>query len=342
MPLLRFMKKQQERILVVEPNWLGDVIFTTPAFKAIKEHYPNSFLGVVVARRCAPILKNNPYIDKIYELDEKKEEKSIFAKIAFIRKIRSEQFNRSFFFHRSFTKTLLIFLAGVKKRTGYAYQKRRRLLNDRIITITKDSVHKQNYYLNILEKSGIKITDLNCKVYIQNKTISSKRKTSKCLIGINPFSNWPPKDWPLANYKKLLEILLNNNFDTLFLITSAKKSEKIKETFKKLKNNVVDLSGKTTLSQLASLYSRLDLVISGDSGPLHLAAAVNTSYIAIFGPTHPNCTKPITKTSGQILFKNYQCLAPCYEKTCPKNYQCINEITPQEVAKLVFNQFKNN
>ncbi|MCF7873293.1 MAG: lipopolysaccharide heptosyltransferase II [Candidatus Omnitrophica bacterium] len=333
--------KKQLKILLVEPNWLGDVILTTPAFKAIKEVYPKSFLAVVVARKAAPILENNPHIDKIFKLDEKKEERTIFSKIKFIKKIRTYQFDKAFLLHRSFTKTLLVFLAKTKEIIGYNYKKRSLLLSKKIPVINKDSVHKQDYYLNILKISGINIDNKNCQVYLGKAEEKNLEKilpqanhlNGNYLIGINPHSNWPPKDWPLSNYQKLIKKILNKYPNSTFFITSKNKQKNIPAIFTQFGKKVIDLSGKTNLRQLACLYSQLDLVISGDSGPLHLAGAVGTKFIAIFGPTSPSCTKPINRTKGYLLFENDICPVPCYQKNCPKNHQCMLKITPQTVAK---------
>ncbi len=334
--------KKQLKILVVEPNWLGDVIFTTPAFKAIKKFYPESFLGVVVARRTAPILKNNPYIDKIFKLNEKKEEKSIFSKINFIKKLKLYQFDKVILFHRSFTKTLLIYLSRVKEIIGYDYKKRSLLLTKKIPKINKDSVHKQDYYLNILKSLGINIDDKNCQIYLDKQ---EERNTKQLipppeslknyyLIGLNPFSNWTPKNWPLSFYRELIEKILTQLPNSLFFITSQDKQNNILNSFGKFKEKIIDLSGKTDLRQLAAIYKQLDLVISGDSGPLHLAGSLGTKFIAIFGPTDPECTKPINAAGGYLLFENKSCKVPCYIKNCPKEYYCINQIKPERVSNL--------
>ncbi len=335
--------KKQLRILIVEPNWLGDVIFTTPAFKAIKRHYPESFLGVVAARRAAPILENNPYIDKIFRLDEKEEEKSIFSKISFIKKIKPYRFDKAILFHRSLTKTLLIFLAKIKERAGYNYKKRSIILTEKIPPVVKDSLHKQDYYLNILKALGIKIADKNCRVYLgsrEKKDIEKiipqiKNLENNPLIGINPISNWAPKDWPLGNYQKLVKKILDKHPNFIFFITSKNKQKTITDTFSQFGKKVIDLTGKTTLRQLACLYNRLDLVISGDSGPLHLAGSVGANFIGVYGPTSPKCTKPINSAKGYVLFENKDCPAPCYVENCQKRYQCIKGIKPEIVFKSI-------
>ncbi len=334
--------KRQPRILIVTPNWLGDLIFVTPAFAAVKNRYPKCFLGVVTSKKCKPVLKNNPYIDKVYSLDEKGQEKNFFAKINFIKKIRSDKFNLAILLHRSLTKTVLFFLAGIKERIGYSYKKRKIFLTKPIPCVDKNAMHKQDYYLNILEKSGFKLNNKNCSFYTSEKEkkeasdlIKNKNpKRCKYLIGISPFTNWSPKNWPLKNYKKLIEIVTKKNDNILFFVTGKEKSSKVEATLSTFGDKIINLCGKTTLRKLASLYEKLDLVISGDSGPLHLAAAVKTNYIALFGPTDPNCTKPKTDTPGYVLFKNKECSVPCFKKICHKDNQCLNKLTPQKVAQL--------
>lgn len=335
--------KKFHKILIIEPNWLGDIIFTTPAFKAIKTLYPNSFLGVILPKNYSAILENDPYIDKIYSLDEKKDEKKLLKKIAFIKTIKSEKFNQAIVLHRSFTKTFLIFLSGVKNISGYNYPKRSFLISEKIPCVNKDSFHKQDYYLNVFTASKIPVLDKNCRIYLSKKDereaqdLIRKNNLSKAryLIGLNPFSNWFPKDWPLKCYRELIELSLRKNPDLLFFITGKTKLTQSQNIFTKFNQKVVDLSGKTSLKQLAGLYQNLDLVISGDSGPLHLAAAVNTKYIGLFGPTSPKCTQPINQSRGLIFFKNSNCPTPCYQKRCPDNYACMNQINPSEICRFL-------
>ena len=103
------------KIIVFEPNWIGDVIFTTPIFKAIKEHEEGCFLGCIVPKRCRNILENNPFIDEIIEFNERTTHNSFLKKISFARKLKSKHYETALILHRSFTRTLVCYLAGIRK-----------------------------------------------------------------------------------------------------------------------------------------------------------------------------------------------------------------------------------
>ncbi|MBU1367824.1 MAG: glycosyltransferase family 9 protein, partial [Candidatus Omnitrophica bacterium] len=148
-----------------EPNWLGDVIFTTPAFKAIKNNFKDCFIGCVVSKSCAGVLHNNPFVDEIIEFNERGEDRSLRKKILFIQKLKSKKYDMVILLHRSFTRALLMFLAGIKIRIGYASKKRSCLLTKKIPPLNINIIHKQDYYLRILEKIGIKVEDKNCQAH---------------------------------------------------------------------------------------------------------------------------------------------------------------------------------
>jgi lipopolysaccharide heptosyltransferase II len=329
------------KILIFEPNWVGDVIFTTPSFKAIKEKISPCFIGVIVPKRCSELLKYHPFVDEIIEFNEREEDRSLKSKISLIKKLKSKKYDMVILFHRSFTRTLLCFLGGIKERIGYAFKKRAFLLTKKIPPLDKDSLHKQDYYLKILEAIGIKIKDKNCQVYISEKEkkwaekiIKEVISKKKYLIGLNLITNWKPKNWPLSYFKELINILKEELKEVKFFLTSKNKIN-CEEFFKEHKDYIVNLTGKTTLLQLCALYEKMDLIISADSGPLHLAGALNKKYIGIYGPTNPYLTEPRSKAKGKIIFKNDFCTTPCYIKKCPKDFLCIKIITPEEVSKTV-------
>ena len=330
------------KIIVFEPNWIGDIIFTTPIFKAIKEQIEGCFLGCIVPGRCRDILENNPFIDEIIEFDERTTHNSFSDKISFIKDLKSKHYETAFILHRSSTRTLICYLSGIRKRIGYAYKKRMFLLTDKIPPVNKDSIHKQDYYLGIAEASGIKINDRNCRIYCSyqdrewaNKLVNSP-VSKDTLVAISPITNWPPKNWPMEFFLELINILVNEIEHIRIFITSKEKEIRLlslinTETLMK----IVNLTGKTNITQLAALYEKMDVVISGDSGPLHIAGAVNTKYVGIFGPTNPQITTPRTQTKGKILFKNTFCPVPCYVEKCPKDFICMKSISPRQAADAV-------
>jgi len=331
------------KIIVFDPNWTGDVIFTTPIFKAIKEQIKGCFLGCIVPKRCKDILVNNPFIDEIIEFNERTTHRLLFEKISFIAKLKSKHYETVLLLHRSFTRTLICYLSGIKIRIGYAYKKRAFLLTKKNPPVNKDSIHKQDYYLKIAQALGIEIEDKNCRVYCSDadrswtdRLMKNTEYANNTLIAISPFTNWAPKNWPQESFLKLINILISEIEHIRIFITSKEKKTKLFSLANiKALMKIVNLTGKTSITQLAALYEKMDVVISGDSGPLHISGAVNTKYVGIFGPTDPQLTAPRTQARGKILFKNTFCPVPCYVEECPKDFICMKAISPREVADAV-------
>lgn len=331
------------KILIFAPNWIGDVIFITPTFKALKENYKNLILGCIAPKRCHQILENNPFIDEIIEFDERTAHRSLLKKISFIQFLHSKKYDTVILLHRSLTRTLICYFAGIKSRIGTASKKRSFILTNKIPDIDKDSIHKQDYYLRIVEGIGIKINNKDCTIYPSKETnesidnmLQEKTSPNDTLIGISPFTNWTPKNWPKNKFVQLIGSLSRDIKNIKFLITAKDKADIFISKLKKSNpKSIIDMIGKTSLKDLIYLYQKLDLVITNDSGPLHLASALGTKYIGIFGPTNPKLTSPRSKTQGKIIFSNKECSTPCYEKNCKKNFICMENISVEEISAIV-------
>ena len=338
------MKKMNnfKRILIVEVNWLGDVLFSTVAIKAIKEKHPDCFLACMVVKRCAQVLENNPSVDEVIVFDEKSSHKSSFSKIKFMFSLRERKFDAVFLFHRSFTRALICYLAGIKRRIGYYRKKTAFLLTDKI-EMPDNGLHRAEYYISLIDKVGIEAKDKNYEFFT---TSQAEQEVVKLLakdhitkednyIVINPGGNWDPKRWPAENYARLADKMMQE-LKYKIVISGAKKDIVLsQEISSEIKNEVVVLAGKTDLNELGALLKRASVVISADSGPMHLASALGTPVVAIFGPTSPQVTGPYNKKAQHIILrKDVGCLVPCYEVDCPDN-KCMKAVTVDEVFNAV-------
>ncbi len=328
------------RILVFAPNWVGDVIFITPIAVAVKQAYKDSFLSFIVPQRCQDVLIGNPYVDKIIIFDERSSHRSVREKVKFVSALRKDSYDIVFLLHRSFTRTFLCYLAGIKQRVGYAYPKRAFLLTHRIPVISKDSLHKQDYYLKVVEDYGIPVENKNSRIYLSDDVVRRTEvlleehiKEDDFCIALSPSTNWPPKDWPLDYFERFIHLVHDEFKKVKFFITGSYH----KIYFPRLEKEkfVINLSGKTTLLELAAVYRRMNVVVTGDSGPLHIAASVGTPYVGIYGATSPSLTSPRSSTKGKIIFRNTTCSVPCYIKRCERNFICMRSVKPEEVAEVV-------
>jgi ADP-heptose:LPS heptosyltransferase len=236
-------------------------------------------------------------------------------------------------------------LAGIPERIGYYTGKRGFLLTKKITAPGKDTLHRIDYYLNIIEKAGLKIEDRYPEFFIKDEDINfiddflGKNSIYKgeFLVAINPGGNWLPKRWPIECWVRLSDRLISE-LNAKVIITGANQdlslALKIKES---MQEKPIIAAGAFNLKQLGALCKRLDLFITADTGPLHIANAVGAKrIIALFGPTSSNITGPYPLKNVVILSKNVGCKIPCYVAGCSDN-RCMKAITPDEVIEKIKN-----
>ncbi len=326
-----------KRILIVNVNWIGDVIFSTPFIKAIRDAYPDGYIACLLHPRCVDILKGSPRVDEIIVYDEEGEHKGIIGKLMLILYLRKIRFDIAFILHRSFTKALLTFLAGIKERIGYPTKNRGFLLS-RTINLPDEEVHKVEYFLGLAKGTGIKVRENSYEFFVQDADRESiKRFLRKHgvadddrLVVLCPGGNWGSKRWPKKSFAKLADMLAEN-LSAKIILSGAKKDAVLAEEIRLMMKSIPVIScGLTTLKELGALLERADLVVANDSGPMHLAVAMKSNVIALFGPTSPGLTGPYGKGNYSVIWKTEECEVPCYDVTCTDN-RCMKLITVEEV-----------
>jgi lipopolysaccharide heptosyltransferase II len=331
-----------KRILVFNVNWLGDVLFTTAAIRALRKQYPDSYIACVAPQRCREILELNPHINEIIAFDERKTNKSIPSKIEFIYSLKKKNFDVVFLFHRSFTRLFLVWLAGIKRRVGYDRKKLSFLLTDKIPTVDRDSLHRVDYFLNIirpfcegeLDKNYALKIDPSDTEYVKRLLKENQIVENDNLVILNPGANWVFKRWPVEHFAKLAD-LLQEKFKVKIIISGSDKDINLAEQIKSLsKNKLVILAGKTNLKQLAALFKLAKLLVSADSGPLHIALAVGTRTVSLFGPTSSKITGPYDLNLHAVMQKKVNCAVPCFDVVCGDG-KCMKEIFPEDVFNII-------
>jgi len=337
------MIQGHKRILIFNVNWLGDVLFSTATIRNIRRNFPESFIACAIPSRCYPVLKGNPYLDEIIIFDEKERHKGILGKLNFVKFLKTKNFDTVFLLHRSFRRALICRLAGILQRIGHYTKKRGFLLTKGFKPPARDSLHRIDYYLDIIEKAGLKVEDRFTDFYIEEEDLKFvedflKKKDirqDEFLVGINPGGNWGPKRWPKEYWAMLADELISE-FKARVIITGSHKDFKDSIAIKELmKASPIISSGVFNLKQLGALTKRLDLFITGDTGPLHIANSCGAKkIIAIFGPTHISITGPYPAKNVIILQKEIGCKIPCYVVKCQDN-RCMKAVTPQDVLKEI-------
>lgn len=335
--------QENKKILIFNVNWLGDVLFSTAAIRNIRRNFPDSFIACIIPSRCYPVLKGNPNLDEIIIFDEKDRHKGILARFDFVRSLKARGFDIAFLLHRSFSRALICRLAGIPKRIGYYTRKRSFLLTQKIMPPLRDSLHRIDYYLDIIEKAGLKIEDRYTEFYISGEDIKfiqeflSKNSVSNkdFLVVINPGGNWLSKRWPKEYWAELADKLIER-FGAKVVVTGGHNDISLAAQIKEgMKFRPIIACGVFNLKQLGALAKEASIFITADTGPLHIANSVGAKkIIAIFGPTSPKVTGPYPLKNVVILQKNVGCVIPCYGVKCKDN-RCMKAVTPEDVLKTI-------
>ncbi len=283
--------QQVKNILVVRNDRFGEFLLNIPAFRALRETYPQAKITVAVAPYVKELAGCIDGIDEVITWENKRH--SLFKLIKFSRQLKSAKFDLCVIFNPSRDFNLVSFLAGIPMRVGYA-RKWPFLLTHKI----KDEKylglkHEIEYNLELVNCIGADTKDKSLSLKIDNGAIdalSGYFKDAANLVAIHPFTSDPIKQWPLNNFRELANRLKLQFNTTVVIIAGEKESIKNRDFLNRLDSGIINLSGKTTLVQLAALLKKCRLLVSGDSGPVHLACAVNTPVIAIFRNDIPGKT----------------------------------------------------
>jgi len=261
--------------------------------------------------------------------------------IGYIPEQHEDACSGTFIFHRSFTRALLIYLAGIPQRVGYSTNGRAFLLTEKI-AVPGEKLHKAEYFLNLVRPLGIDTETGSCEFYISDQDrawaslILDKQNIDKndFIVILNPGGNWPPKRWPLERFAEVGDRLVEQYKARIIITGSLKDEQRARRIAALMKHRPISLCGMTDLNKLGALLDRADLVISADSGPMHIAVARQTKVIGLFGPTSPRITGPYGRGNYKVLWKDIGCPVPCYDTSCTDNRR-MKAITVEEVLAAV-------
>ena len=324
-----------DRILIVNVNWVGDVLFSTPAIHALRVRYPSAHIACLVPPRCKPVLKNNPDLNEVITFDESARPWAPSGFWAVVQKVRRGRFDTAVFFHSSRTKILLCVLAGVKRRIGFKRGSKTAWLTQ-VLEAPAASVHRTDIFLRLARELGASAADRR-PVFLPEP--GSERSAAELLnaegIGKRPYvvvhagGNWDLKRWPADSFVQWIRSF-QKEYPWGVVLCGTAPEVKLTEAIRVRVNDasVVSLAGRTSLDELACILKGARMLLSNDSGPIHLAASQDTPILGLFGPTHESVTGPIAQRV-RILRRDVGCQVPCYFRTCDHRV-CMEWIRPDE------------
>jgi 3-deoxy-D-manno-octulosonic-acid transferase/heptosyltransferase-1 len=337
------------KILIIKLSSIGDVVHTIPSLYALKDLYPDSTIDWLVEEESHTLLCDHPLIHELSVFKRKKWFKSLWGGngikeiLNLIKRLRNRKYDLVIDFQGLFKSGIMAFLSGGKVRLGY--DKTRELsylfLNDRLPAYDPD-IHAVDRYLDIVRSLGWKGNDTKFYIPIASAdkhnvdTLLKKKgvKERERIVLVSPKARWKTKLWREDKFATLCDRLIEELGYDVIMVGGKSDKDYIGRIFSIMKSRAIDVSGQTNLRELAYLMTIAPLVICLDSGPMHIASAVGTKTIALFGPTSIERTGPYGK-NHVVISKDLQC-SPCFNKTCD-DIKCMNDIGVEAVLEAVKN-----
>ncbi|MFN3477064.1 MAG: lipopolysaccharide heptosyltransferase II, partial [Candidatus Methylomirabilales bacterium] len=343
-----FKLEEIQRVLVRGPNWVGDAVLSTPALANLRKALPWAHISLLVKPWVSGLFEGNPHLDRIILYEDR--HKGLISQLRLAGELKMQGFDLCILFPNSFSSALLAFLAGVPHRVGYGTDLRGFLLTAKVYPNPPPSPgegreggwHQVEYYVGLLQALGLDRgeRDLVLKVSQEEEAQAQALlegegvEGDELLVGLNPGSVYgSAKRWPAERYAALADELTSRFGAKILLFGSAKEVPITAQVQRFMRSQAVNLAGKTTVKLLAALLKRCRVLVTNDTGAMHIASAVRTPIVALFGPTDPRVTSPWGM--GHTLLRNPPSCAPCLLRECPIDHRCMTAISIKEVLYAV-------
>jgi lipopolysaccharide heptosyltransferase II len=338
------------KVLVVQPNWVGDAVMATPTLRAVRDLYPRAHVAYMMKRYVKPLYTGLPWADQLITYrsgkTEKKAGKGLFD---LARRLRGARFDLAILLPNSFQTALVCKMANIPRIVGYDRDGRGFLLSDKLLPRKEKGKFIPTpivkYYMGLAHYLGSQSRDLSLKLFV---TESEQREAADVLeragldralerpgaagrpplIMLNPGAQFGvAKCWPPEYFAALADRLIDNLGATI-LLSGAPRERRIIETISRgMRHAPIDLLAKgSSLGALKELVRRCDLMVTNDTGPRHIAAAFDVPVVTLFGPTHPEWTEIYFPRERKLAVKVF--CGPCQKKVCPLDHRCMTRLTP--------------
>jgi len=342
------MKSKNLKIAIRIPNWIGDAVLSTPFLFFTRKYFPKSRIYLIMRKKVKEVFTNNPYYNKIITINDKKQGLLSAMKEGF--KLKKYKFDIFFILPDSFSSAFNAFFSRAKLRVGYKNECRDFLLNFRL---KKPDVviHRRYKYLNLLKEVLVKYfnyehipieddlkKNIKASIFLTKEEIKHAKEILKNIkgkkIGINPNASAASRRWFKERFAQLADKIISELKLNVIFFGSIDEKNYVKEILNMMKYRAIDMSGKLSLREYITILKHLDLFITNDSGPMHLANAVGTPVIAIEGAADIKETGMFNDGIKIYIYKNLPC-SPCVKNVCPYNFKCLDAIKVSDVFNAV-------
>jgi heptosyltransferase II len=334
------------KILIRATNWVGDAIMALPAIRAIRNH-PDAHVSILARSYVADIYRDQNVAHELIIYDHRYKYAGISGRERLASELRSRKFDVAILLQNAFDSAWLAWRAGIPQRIGYARDARSILLTKAVPVPKPDEIpaHEKFYYLELLRRAGW-IDSVPDEPFIKlqvNEVCRNRAADQLAAAGVRPHAiklaigagaaYGSAKCWPPSRYAELANQLQAQWDADVILFGAAGETDVSSAIASEMHRTPIDLTGKTTIADLPALLSQCHVFIGNDSGAMHVAAAVGLPAVAIFGPTDPFGTAPVTPRHTIVRQQPY--CSPCFLRRCPIDHRCMTRITASEVEATV-------
>lgn len=331
------------KILVRATNWVGDAIMALPALHAVRTRFPDAKISIVARPYVAEIYRDQGVADAFIAYDPKTLHRGWAGREKMAAELRAEKFEVALLLQNAFDAAWLAWRAGIPERIGYARDARSLLLTQAIPVPRNGEIpaHEKFYYLELLRRAGwadalpdqphieLRVPDAARRRAAENLLEAGSRSNAlRIAIGAGA-SYGSAKCWLPERFAEWANRVQSRHDADVILFGTAGEMDVSAAITAGMKQKPVDLTGKTSIGELPALLSQCHLFLGNDSGAMHVAAAVGLPVVAVFGPTDPFGTAPVTPRHSIVRQAPY--CSPCFLRRCPTDHRCMKSVTVEMV-----------
>ncbi|MFA7268564.1 MAG: lipopolysaccharide heptosyltransferase II [Sterolibacterium sp.] len=329
--------------LIVAPSWIGDTILAQPLLMRLHERYPGLAIDVLAPAWCAPLLARMSEVRRVLDNPFGHGEFNLAARWRLARRLRRESYDAAWVLPNSWKSALLPFFAGIPRRIGYTGEARFGLLNCRHVLDPDAQPQLAERYLQLAELPGAPpAAALSLPLPHLNSTLQQQRAVREALglpldalpAVFCPGAEYgPAKRWPSRHFAELAQRLASPG-QPVWLVGSHKDEALGDEIARLAQGAALNLCGRTQLDQALDLIAGARLVVSNDSGLMHVAAALKRPLVALYGSSSPTYTPPLSPCA-KIVSLSAEC-SPCFKRVCPLgHFKCLENLTAESVLQRI-------
>jgi len=332
------------RILIRATNWVGDAIMALPALQAVRNRFPDAQISILALPYVADIYRGQGLADELIVYDRNGQHKDIGGKEKLAAAIKAKKFDTALLLQNAFDAAWIVWRAGIPERIGYNRDARGFLLTKKIGVPNAGEIpaHEKYYYLELLRRAGWlqtlpDVPEISLRLTAEQAIRAEERLQ---MFGSRPgavrvavaagASYGSAKCWPPERFAAAINQLVRQRSAEVLLFGTPGEANVSAAIQTGLEHRALDLTGKTDVAKLPALLSRCAVFLGNDSGAMHLAAAVGLPVVAVFGPTDPEGTSPVTPRCTIVQEKPY--CSPCFLRRCPIDHRCMTAIAPEQVS----------